>query len=71
MEVQGRFTLHDSKQSGKRKPSEQAKLPPRKRNDLSEIVTDKKQLWIKSTINLLVQALRNAELEELKRKYLS
>jgi hypothetical protein len=65
-----KFTPLGQEQSSKRRPSKQVRHePPKRRNNLSDIVVDKEILWIKSAINQLVRELRELELEEIKRKY--
>jgi hypothetical protein len=50
-------------------PLEPVRLtPPRKRNDLDDIVVDKELLWTRSAHNQWLRAQREQELENLKRK---
>jgi hypothetical protein len=52
-------------------PLEPVRLtPPRKRNNLDDIVVDKEELWSRAVYNQLVRELRDQELENLKRKLL-
>jgi hypothetical protein len=51
-------------------PSEPVRLGPAIKNDLSDIVIDKEELWSRAVYNQLVRELRDQELENLKRKLL-
>jgi hypothetical protein len=67
-----KFTPLGQEQSNKLKPSKPVRHePPKRRNNLSDIVVDKEILWIKQAIKQLIRELRDLELEEIKRKYLS
>jgi len=69
MEPQEKFTQREPGQFVKPKPFGQVKpLPQRKRNELSDIVTDKRLLRTIRECKQLIQAMRQAEVDEILRK---
>jgi len=71
MEPQEKFTQREPEQFVKPRLSRQVKPPPqRKRNELSDIVTDRRLLRTIREWNQQQQILRQAEVDEILRKNL-
>jgi hypothetical protein len=68
MERQVKFIPPKLEQLLRLGPSERVRLGPAIKNDLSDIVTNKEELWKRSALKRLLRELRDLELEEIIRK---